>query len=167
MPRSSPRSVRDSFLKILSSVDPDAIDGFGFHGVIMRPGAVVTPAQLRPSPAFPELAIALEYAYAQPAAPQRRREPLYILWRWDGAVWRELGRAASESWHWAIDLRPLALRALREARPQTALVKAVDLHAVGARIAELLDRELRPLDAPDRRKVAALLHDQLASRLVA
>jgi hypothetical protein len=120
LPCSSPRNIREKFLKLLSHVEPDADHGFGFEGKFFRPGSMVTDAELRPSLAFPLVPIALEYfrgpAYGIPG--HRRSDYIYILWRYELEldVWRELGRASSFAWEWAVELRPLAVRALKEAR---------------------------------------------------
>ena len=105
-------------------------------------------------------------AYGIPG--HRRCDSIYILWRYDAATngWRELGRAVSHSWDWAVVMRPLAVRALREARGgQLEIVP--DLPAIAGRIALLLDSELKRLEAPHRNKVLSVLHDQFAARLCA
>lgn len=167
LPRSASRSERDTFVKLLSFVDPEAQHGFGFEGKLLRPGASLSPAELRPADHFPEIPIVLEYLPG-PAHGRKRRDQVYILWRldWDTHEWREIARAVSESWHWASELRPIAVRALKEARSRHDLVALPDLHAIERRIAHFLDSELKPLDASDRVRVIAMLHDQLASKLV-
>lgn len=166
LPRSASRTERDTFVKLLSFVDPEAEHGFGFEGKLLRPGSLLTPAQLRPADHFPEIPIVLEYLPGTKNG--RRREQLYILWRldWSTHEWRELGRAVSESWHWANDLRPLAVRALKEARSKHALELQPDFPAIERRIAQFLDAELKPLEAGDRVRVLAMLHDQLATKLL-
>lgn len=170
LPCSSPRNSREKFAKLLSHVDPQAEHAFGFEGRFLRPGATVTDAELRPTDAFPIVPILLEYmrgpSYGIPG--RRRCDSIYILWRYEreSNVWRELGRAVSFAWEWAMELRPLAVRALREARGgQLELVW--DLHAISVRIADLIDAELRSLDLPERRRVMGVLHDQFAARLCA
>jgi hypothetical protein len=163
LPCSSARTCREKFIKLLTDVDPDAEHGFGFEGKFYRPGAVLTDAELV-SP------IALEYmrgpAYGIPG--RRRSDSIYILWRYEDATgaWRELGRAVSFSWEWAAELRPLAVRALREARGGHMEIMP-DLFAIAGRIALVLDRELKSLDPPHRHKVLGVLHDQFAARLCA
>jgi hypothetical protein len=171
LPASSPRQDRDKFLKLLRYVDPDADHGFGFEGVFLRPGALVTDADLHPGPEYPAIPILLEHmrgpVYGIPG--RQRADSVYILWRYepDTARWSELGRASSPSWEWAIELRPLALRALREARGGAVTVISEDLPAIAGRIATALDAELRRLEPLARRKVVGVLHDQFAARLCA
>lgn len=170
LPCSSPRNAREKFCKLLSYVDPEAEHAFGFEGCFLRPGATVTEAELRPSREFPVDPILLEYVKGPAYGPagRRRSDSIYILWRYDreNDTWRELGRAVSHAWEWAMELRPLAVRALREARGgQLQLVQ--DLPAITQRIAVLLDRELKRLEPPERRKVLGVLHDQFAMRMCA
>lgn len=169
LPCSSPRKSPDKFMKLLRHVDPDADHGFGFEGVFLRPGSTVTWAELRPTLEFPATPIVLEHGRAPATGPagHRRAASLYILWRYQGNAWHELGRAASMSWHWAMELRPLALRALQEARGGLVLAARADLPAIATRIAVAIDSELRALDAPERRKVIGVIHDQFAARIVA
>jgi hypothetical protein len=170
LPCSSPRNVREKFVKLLSYVDPDAEHGFGFEGAFFRPGEIVTDAELHPTDAYPQIPVALEYmrgpAYGIPG--HKRSDSIYILWRYDDAIaeWRELGRAVSFAWEWAIELRPIAVRALREARGGN-LELMPDLPAIAGRIALFLDGELKSLEAPHRRKVLGVLHDTFAARLCA
>lgn len=170
LPCSSPRNSREKFAKLLSHVDPDGEHAFGFEGKFFRPGATVTDAELHPTAAYPETPILLEYmrgaAYGIPG--RRRTDSIYILWRYDreANLWRELGRAVSFAWEWAAELRPLAVRALREARQ--GLVEVMpDFVAIAARIAMFLDRELKSLETPHRNRILGVLHDQFAARLCA
>lgn len=168
LPCSSARASKQSFAKLLSRVDPEAYNGFGFEGIILRPGRTFTEAELRP-PDFPSTPILLEYV--GPSGPKRghnRNAQLYILWRYEQELrqWVELGRARSVSWEWALDLRPLAVRALREARGSEMQVLP-NLVMIAGRIAVFLDTELQPLERSDRERVLAVLHDEFASRIVA
>lgn len=174
LPCSSPRSARSKFAKLLRHVDPDADHAFGFEGVFLRPGATVSDAQLHPSPDYPETPILLEYArgpaYGIPG--HKRCDSIYILWRYDhhSNEWREIGRAVSVAWEWAIELRPLATRALREARSCSDSLQVEvmpDIPAIAGRITVFLDRELTTLEAPQRMKVLGVLHDVFAARLCA
>jgi hypothetical protein len=170
LPCSSARTSREKFVKLLSSVDPEAEHGFGFEGAFYRPGATLTDAELRPTDAFPVVPIALEYmrgpAYGIPG--RKRSDSIYILWRYDdhSNSWRELGRAISFAWEWAVELRPIAVRALREARGGNLEVMP-DLPAIAGRIASFLDGELKPLERSHRMKVLGVLHDTFAARLCA
>lgn len=169
IPRSSPRSYRLDYAKILTSVDPDAEHAMGFVGQIVRPGTVVTAAQLWPDEKAPRMPIVLESGWApgqEKKFGHNRRDRLYILWRYNPErdEWTEVGKAQSVAWEWAIDLRPLAVRLMREARPAVE-VMAINFLEVQDRIAALLERELTGLEDPDRWKVLGILHDQLAWRV--
>jgi hypothetical protein len=171
LPRSSAPRERNCFLKLLYRVDPEADHGFGFEGIILKPGSVVAPSQLRPDDRFPETPVLLEYTPGEAYGPagRRRRDAIYILWLYNQAKddWREMGRAVSYSWEWAVELRPLAARTLKEARSSVEIAKLTDVPAIAERIATFLDHELTPLDPCDRLRVIGVLHDQFASRLVA
>ena len=168
IPRSSPRSYRQDYAKILTYVDPDAQCGSGFEGKIVKPGTVVTDAELWPDEKAPRIPIVLECAKApgqEGKFGHSRRELLYILWRYnpDYDTWTEIGKAQSVSWQWAWELRPLAVRALCESRSREEL--AINFVEVQRRIQELLDRELKGLEHPQRWQVLGILHDQLAWRV--
>lgn len=168
LPRTSPRSERDTFCKLLSAVDPEAVHGFGFEGKFLRAGSLVAAEDLRPDANFPKIPIILEYATVpgEGAVSRRRKAQLYILWRldWETLAWGELGRSSSESWTWALDLRPLAARTLAEARGACERGHPPDLAQITRRIALFLDCELKPLRSEDRVRVVGILHDQLAAR---
>lgn len=167
LPCSSGRRA-EKFLKLLCSVDAEAQHGFGFEGKFMRPGATVTTAELHPSPDYPDRPLMLEHTRtpAKGIVGGRRKLSLYILWQYDDRThgWLELGRAASASWEWAMELRPLALRALREGRGQLVPAKA-DLPAIATRISRAIGMELEALDPPERIRVIAIIHDEFAMRL--
>jgi hypothetical protein len=167
IPRSSPRACKESYAKILTYVDPQAEHAFGFEGKIVRPGAVVTAAQLWPDDHAPRVPILLECASVpgQGKYGHKRREWLYILWRYhpDEDEWTEIGRSFSVAWEWACELRPLAVRALRESTAPAVL--SVNFIEVQRRIRALLDQELEGLERPQRWQVLGILHDQLACRV--
>lgn len=169
LPAGSGVRSRHGYLKLLSRVDPEAQNGFGFEGCLLRLGAIVTPAELRPTPDYPEIPVLLEYSTApsHAAGARRRSDSLYVLWRWQDGAWCELGRAASASWDWALDLRPLAIRALSEASGEKPVEKEPDLPAIAANISLFLDRKLQALKPADRARLLGILHDQFASRLSA
>lgn len=138
---------------------------------MLRPGAWVTRAELHPSAEYPEIPVLLEYsvAPARDVGLARRSPSLYVLWRWqpDLRQWRELGRVASDSWDWAIDLRPLAIRALAQGRGETADAAAVDLSRIARDISVFLDKQLEILPPADRARLIGILHDQFATRFIA
>lgn len=156
-----------SFAKLLSHVDDDAATGFGFQGRMLRPGAIVTPAELHPGSEYPATPVLLEYAArgVGTGTGHNRRASVYVLWRYHSNEWVEIGRAVSESWTWALDLGPIARRALAESR-SVSVVVVVDVRQIAVRIANLLDAELRALNAGDRQRILAILHDQFACRFL-
>jgi hypothetical protein len=169
IPCSATRASQRFWAKLLTSVDPDAQSGYGFEGSVLRPGATVPLEALWPTPAHPEIPIVLECAgAANPERGHRRnlQANTYLLWRFDPVrkTWSEIARSASESWTWAIDLRPIAIRALEESRG-----KAVEIFAgmteVTARVSQLLDVEIRRLPPPDRVLALAVLHDEFCIRI--
>ena len=166
IPRSSPRACRDDYVKLLRDVDPDALCGYGFEGTILRPGATVTDAQLRPSDDYPARPLLLEAAVVPSSEPacRRRNEQLYILWLFDEDRngWTDIGRARSRSWHWAEELRAIAVRALQEQRPK--LVAVVDYGEIEKRICAVVDQELRSLEDAHRWRVLGIVHDHVARR---
>jgi len=143
-------------------VDAEAECGFGFEGRLMRPGITVTDAELRPTAEYPETPVLLEYAQvaAQAHRGHNRRESLYVLWRFDaeGNRWHELGRAYAQSWECALELRAIAVRALR---PRVDVMP--DLTAIEARIRAALAGELAQIEPGYRGQVLAIIHDQLAA----
>lgn len=168
-PRAAPRS-KMCFLKLLSSVDPDASHGFGFNGTFFPPGKIVSQADLHPTPEYPATPILLEQSLA-PAhgiPGHRRCDTITILWRWEPELnsWRELGRTVSIGSEWAIEMRPLAIHALTEARGG-AVEAAIDESAIARRIHAFLDHEVSVLRPPDRVRFLAMIHDQIAMRICA
>lgn len=156
------------FLKLLSSVDPDASHGFGFNGTFFRPGKIVSEGDLHPTPEYPEIPVLLEQSLA-PAhgiPGHRRRDTITILWRWQPTLnsWCELVRTVSVGWEWALELRPLAVRALAEARGARPMMP-IDELAIADRIAAFLDHEMSVLPPLDRVRLLAVIHDQLAGRI--
>ena len=175
IPKSSPRAEPLAFAKLLSRVDPKAVNGLGFDGVILRPGATIPEATLWPTEEFPSTPLLLEYAGRVRISGRGRDrdvfESLYILWRWscERRAWEELARSHSESWQWAIDLRPVALRALAESNGGVEVLPCLGLDARATRLAEDLDRELEGLEPQDcillMGKLGGILHDRVAGKL--
>jgi hypothetical protein len=168
-PCSSTRASQRFFGKLLTRVDPDAQNGFGFEGTIARPGSIVPWEALWPTPAHPEIPILLECAgNPRPERGHRRhgQEDTYILWRFDPErkEWEEIARSMGESWTWAIDLRQVAIRALEESRGKQIQIFA-GLKDVLARMRHSLDVEIQSLPVPDRGRAVAVLHDDFCVRL--
>jgi len=160
LPCTSDRSQRGKvYLRLLTEVLP-AKYAAGFEGPIYRPGATVSSGEL------PDPAVILECAGKAGAwRPGKQRPTTWILWRLDRSTWtwEEIARASSLNWEWAIDLRPVAIRALHP-RPLF-----LDIHRHCASVAEELvtsiDRRL--IREPEELKVNVLseLYDLVAGRL--
>lgn len=164
IPRTASRRGAVSYAKLLDRVDSQALDGFGFHGRLLRPGDEISEAELLEGrTANPVL---LEHTEIETARGARRRwESLYILWRYDPekVIWIEIARAQGTSWDWAVGLREPARIAL--GRPSWGVVPKVA--ETCERIRSILEAELARLDPDQRRQVVASLHDQLAARAAA
>jgi hypothetical protein len=165
MPRTATRRGAVRYLKLLYSVDEQAVDGFGFAGRFLAPGQLIDVHELTAGRLGPPIMLECTEAEGSRGARQKRRwEALYILWRYEaGGAWIEIARAQSLSSDWALQLRDIARIAL--GRSSWAVVPRVA--EVAARIRGLLDLELGPLDAAQRGAVLADLHDQFAARIVA
>jgi hypothetical protein len=173
LPRSSGRNTQPAYCKLLKRIRRSNIPSpLDFEGTLFRPGQYVEASALHPDPEYPEIPIVLEAAGTVGVSRGHNRAPaVYILWRFDPGKsdtgWTEIGRAHSQSWEWAVDLAPLAERAIAEAR-STALVQVLpSLPVIVKRIAKVMDEELAVLEAADRPKFLAGLYDQLATRMVA
>ncbi len=167
LPRSSTRMV---FAKLLTFVDPKAHTGFGFEGTILKPGSLIPKEALWPTAQHPPIPILLECAGTvnpKNGLPAKHNWPtLYILWRFDlkNELWVEIARASSQSWDWAVDLRPIAVRLLEEARGAAVAIYS-GLPQVIERIDRSLDLELGRLSPLDRTRAVGALHDHLCARL--
>jgi hypothetical protein len=166
IPRTATRRQSGDYCKILSRVKRGAVNGFGFEGALVRPGARIEEADLF---ANHRSAILLEHAgLDRSSEPERRPDGygraawpnLYILWRHDRQVWRELARATSFDWSWTLDLGPIARRALADERPP------VVPEAVAERIAKVLDGELDAVEGQALAFVLHWVHNHLATRIV-
>lgn len=119
LPRTSPEIKNYfRFAKLLYFVDPHAERGFGFHGVMVAPGARVPRSIFDPTNRFPDPPLLLECAPGELAGIRGnwRRSALWILWQLDHPCnWRELARGTSIDWTWALSVRPVAVEALRAA----------------------------------------------------
>lgn len=165
IPRTATRRQAGDYAKILSKVNRNTGNGFGFEGAFVRPGSLIAESEL--FPAQQSSAVLLEHAgldrnaqldtpgYGRPRLPH-----LYILWRHNRIGWRELARASSYDATWSLDLGPIARRALEEEKP------SVIPEAESERIWKLLEGELRALEAETLAFVVNTVHNQLASQLV-
>ncbi len=166
IPRTATRRGAMAYAKLIERVDPQAKDGFGFHGRFLQPGARIDDSELPAGKG--RNAIVLECTDAEgphDAAHNRKTwEKLYILWRWNtvAKAWAELARCQCRGAEWAAILREPTRIAL--GRESWAVVPAVA--EVSGRIRALLDHELAGLEPGQESQVLAELHDQLAARIV-
>lgn len=69
----------------------------------------------------------------------KRNSPyLYLLWRYDRRrqEWKEMARVWAQSWEWAIELGPLARRALQPVRA------VVEVESVAQGLLAMIDAQL-------------------------
>jgi hypothetical protein len=160
LPRTAKRGA-DSWLKLVTGINRQAIGAFRFEGKFLRPGTRLARSEL------PELPVLLECAGG--IGPPTKREgwghkclgTIYILWRLEGSEWIEAARTQPFATEWMADLLPVAERLLSLVKPRICLGSA----AVAARVIEVLDSGLEGLSRAEREECLTLLHDQLASRL--
>src|ERR1035441_6601687 len=124
LPNTCPENHRRYYthIRLVTEVSPDAWNGAGFDGRLFPPGSRVAPEDLGACP------VLLEYAGPQGTWRQRRqRENLWILWRYDQDLkeWREIARALSFDWHWALILREPAIRALQRSEEHTSELQSL------------------------------------------
>ena len=166
LPNTCPSNKRSfPHIRLLTSVSANGPSGMGFEGPFYKVGARVPAADLGENP------ILLEHAGPQGLFKRGnafQRENLYILWRYDWAAkdWREIARALSLDWGWALTLREPAIRALH---PQ-----ARDVVDFAERGREVTAEVLRAIDSalsvelPEVRMAALTsIYDQVAGRIVA
>ena len=168
IPRSAVSRSAEGFAKLLFDVEPNVYSGFAFKGRLLRPGSHIAESDLWPTPEYPRPALLVEYAgpSLKPARGHNRhaQENLWILWRYrpGAGKWEELARCCMVAETLVSHLLPIARAALAEARGPQPLI---DIAAVEARIAGLLDAELRGLSPAQAERVLTVVHDQLATRI--
>jgi hypothetical protein len=155
LPRTSTRRSSDSFVKLITRVDPFARMGFGFQGTFHPPGSYIRQNQIPPG------GLALECAGKWKTG--RHQQLLYILWQFAPATrgWAELARCLASSWEWAVQLRDTAVNALQP----TAEHQIESLTTIAGLIRQFLDTQLKQLDKEQQCTVLGIVHDELASRL--
>jgi hypothetical protein len=161
LPRTSVRNCPQSFAKLLTRVDPNARRG-GFHGTLIRPGAVVPENALWPTPEYPRIPVLLECAGVEGGRGHRRAPCLWLIWRYDpdAREWTELGRALASDWTWELSLRPIAVQAMKQGQPEAV---PPDLGALCDRLLAAVAAELRRLNSTDQARVLATLEHDLSA----
>ena len=95
--------------------------------------------------------------------PGRQREILWLLWRWEGDMWREISRASAVNWEWALVLKPVAERLLY---PEPGLVDVLARgREVAANCCNYLYKQIEREAAAVRKHVWTSLYDQAAGRI--
>jgi hypothetical protein len=161
IPRTCPRRGEPCWAKLLQSVDPNAHDGFGFHGTFLRCGREIGECDLWPDESYPRIPVLLEHA--GPPERARRNERIYVLWRYDLKLTRfvEIARTSAVSTEWVVFLAPIACRELDIQRGPQLVKRAED---VAAEVSRTLDDGLRKLAPYERTVALARIFDDLAAR---
>jgi hypothetical protein len=159
LPRSATRRDAKTFIQLLTSVDPNAGDAFGFKGPLLRPGDTFLRAHL------PVPAILLECAGVQGGHGHRRGECHYLLWRWDPYLddWRDVGQAKSVDSSWAIALRSIAIRELTVTPEAPSPISELEQRE---RISCFIRAELRSNSRESKRRIAGGIYEDLLSFVV-
>ncbi len=165
IPKTATRRGAISYAKLLTRVDPQAHDGYGFEGKLLRPGQLISGID------YSKPLIVLECTDIEgvhdPASRhyrnRRKWDKLYILWRYerDSKCWIEIVRTQCQH-EWVEVLREPARIALGRVSWQIVPSVAEKI----SRIREFLELELRDLEDSQARQVLGELHDQFASRMV-
>lgn len=160
IPRTCSRRDVSCWAKLLSSVDSGAHDGFGFHGIFLRCGREIPESALWPDATYPRMPVLIECA--GPVSTGCRNETLWVVWRYDQGRFLDIARSVSAGPEWAIELVPIARRAIeRQAGPRVVKKPA----QIATELARTLDRELEPLSDPEKAATLDCIYHQLAVRL--
>jgi hypothetical protein len=134
-----------------------------FEGRLLRTGAAIEEADLRPTPEWPETPLLIEYAGNDRSGHgHRRSNDLHILWRFDAGEWIEIARISSQGPEWHYHLVPIVRREICSA--------PVNFVEVAGKITELvlalLDHELDGLEDEGRARTMSFLYDKFTARFV-
>jgi hypothetical protein len=172
IPKTATRRGAISYAKLLTRVDPNARDGYGFEGKLLQPGALIHESELGIHDSKPAAPILLECtdiegihdAGSRHYRNRRMWDKLYILWRYEreSSTWIEIARTQCHSDEWVETLREPARIALGKASWEVVPSVAETI----TRIRGLLDQELQNLEDGARRQVLGELYDQFAARIV-
>ena|SRR5579872_1638392 len=158
LPRSSGRSSATTSLKLLSRVNPERPGAFAFEGTFLRPGGTIAKAQL-PSPA-----LLLECCGSTGNGwGHNRSETLHILWRWDGADWKDIAQMRSVGSEWVEVFHPIITRELATPKNEQVL----DLIGIVQRVLGSLESELEGGTNEDRLEVFEVIYERLPAMMTA
>jgi hypothetical protein len=154
---------------LLTRVDAEVKFVSGYEGTPIRPGSLIPVNDLWPTAEHPRIPVMLEFAgHPHPfSGPRRRSQPdTRLLWRFDveKLEWLELARVTALPGEWDFDFRPIALRAMAEARGNDLKLRR-GFDEVVLRVRRSLDTELEHLEEPQRARALVFLQDELLSRL--
>jgi hypothetical protein len=150
-------------IRLLTQVRPEAWNAAGFEGRLFRCGAPATHEDLGENP------VAIECAGPQGTWKRgKHRETLWILWRydWEEKRWREIARAQSTNWAWAIILREPAIRAMQVSDKSGQLNLAERGREVTEELLRAIDTALVSELPEVRTLVLTTIYDQMAGRIV-
>ena len=155
LPRTASDRAACTHIKLLERVAEFAPHALGFEGKILRPGSMIEISSL-PCPA-----VLLECAGM--IGPRKKRECLWLIWTFDfeRSEWREIARAASASWEWALALRPVAIYELRGRREPPH----PHIPEITQRIVAKIDEELEAIGPRWRPQLLSALEPELAGRI--
>jgi hypothetical protein len=166
IPKTATRRGAISYAKLLSRVDANAHDIYGFEGKLLRPGQVIAESELHGNAILLECTD-IEGVHDQGSRHYRNRrkwDKVYILWRYERETrsWVEIVRTQCLSDEWAHVLREPARIAL--GRVSWAVIPSV-ADTVTA-IMGYAEKHLRELEDDNQWKVLCELQDQFASWIV-
>jgi hypothetical protein len=166
IPKTSTSRGAFSYAKLLRRVCPRRTFD-AFEGKLLRPGARIDEADLRPAPDYPAIPILLEYAgHDSSGRGHRRSNDIYVLWRYDAAAgtWSELVRCTCQGADWIEQLKPIAVREIARSCEPVDARHAAD---VCGRVLGMLDQALERLDRDERHLVMAFVYQAFSARATA
>jgi hypothetical protein len=148
-------------LKLLTSIRTE-LGSFGpaFEGRILAPGSEI------PTDELPDPAVILECAGAVWGADRRRKETLWVLWKydWQAEEWRELARAQAVNWEWILVLKGPAQEALHPTAGLVDLLKAG--RELAEQIVEGIELKLEGQPRDLRKSVLSCVYQEVAGRII-
>lgn len=135
-------------------------------GRFFRTGARVEESALRPSDAWPEVPLLVEFAGSERAGRGHNRSAdIHLLWRYDSARrgFDEIARVRSDGAEWLHHLEPIIRRHIRRP-PVSPTSEARD---AARRVVAALEGELDLLEDEGHERALALIYNQVAARFAA
>jgi hypothetical protein len=165
LPRSAIRRGADDALLLLRKVDPRQHGAFRLVSEYLPPGRFIDEETLYRAPDWPLIPLLLEITQC----PLSRGRPGgcvrdYILWRYVGREFQELGRWCSKTHAFDWDVLPAVEAALVVARRGLPPPPPPDLLAAAETLVAAIGRELYELNAHHQQVLLSILWDALARR---